>query len=121
MSGTRDPGVFLEDMIAAAAHLAAVSAAATDEELISEEGSLRGDVRYQLTVFGEAAKHVPPHVRARRPQIAWSRIAGLRDKIVHDYFGLEEALVVEVVRMEIPRDLPLLRAVLEEIEAEARG
>jgi uncharacterized protein with HEPN domain len=55
-----------------------------------------------LEVLGEAAKQIPPAVRERHPQVPWRRISGLRDVLVHAYFGLEEDTIWQIVSESIP-------------------
>jgi uncharacterized protein with HEPN domain len=59
-------------------------------------------VERSLSALGEAAKRVPEDVRARHASIPWRAISGLRDVLVHDYFGIDIAVVEQVVREEIP-------------------
>jgi uncharacterized protein with HEPN domain len=40
-------------------------------------------------VIGEAAKHIPDHIKNEHPEIAWKRMTGMRDKIIHEYFGID--------------------------------
>jgi predicted nucleotidyltransferase len=49
------------------------------------------DVREELreTIFGEAAKNVPDEIRAKYPSVRWKEIAGMRDKVIHLYFGVD--------------------------------
>ena len=63
-----------------------------------------------LEVLGEACKGVPGDVRARDEEIAWRRIAGLRDVLAHAYFGVDEDIVWNVVSAEVPALLPRLIA-----------
>lgn len=118
MSGRRDDGAFVADMVEACGHLVAVTSRVADGVLLDRAGSLYGDVLHQLAVLGEAAKHVPEHVRSRRPEVPWSRIAGLRDLIVHYYFGLHDDALVSIVRESVPQVMPLLRGLLDEVDAE---
>jgi uncharacterized protein with HEPN domain len=58
-----------------------------------------------LEVIGEAAKHVPPSVRENYPDVPWSGLARMRDKLIHGYFGVD----AEVVWQSLHEDLPPLR------------
>ena len=53
-----------------------------------------------LEIIGEAAKRVPEASRARAPHLPWREMAGMRDKLVHDYFGVDLELVWDVVAQE---------------------
>lgn len=74
---------------------------------------------FRFTVLGEAAKRVPEQVRSRNPGIPWAQAARLRDKIAHDYFGIDADVITQVVRHELPTLLPLLEALLAEEDARA--
>jgi uncharacterized protein with HEPN domain len=63
----------------------------------------------KLEIIGEAVKHLSEATTQRRPDIPWKRIAGMRDRLTHDYFGVDLALVWAAVE----RDVPLLRTVVE--------
>lgn len=55
-----------------------------------------------LEVIGEAVKNLSPALRARSPAIAWSRIAGMRDVLIHEYFGVDLQIVWSVVENRLP-------------------
>ena len=67
-----------------------------------------------LEIIGEAAKSLSETTRSRRPDIPWRQIAGMRDKLIHQYFGVNLELVWRTVEIEIPR---LKQAVEELIRA----
>jgi uncharacterized protein with HEPN domain len=118
VSGKRDYGSYLEDMVEASERIIMFSADAKDEELLLESSPLRGAILHNLVVLGEAAKHVPQSIADRRPEVPWGDIAGMRDWIVHNYFGIKGATILETVRSGVPAALPQLRSLLAEIDAE---
>lgn len=59
-------------------------------------------------IIGEATKNVPPAFRQRHPEIPWKKMAGMRDKMIHEYFGVDH----EVVWKTIQRDVPALKRVI---------
>jgi uncharacterized protein with HEPN domain len=74
-----------------------------------------------LEITGEAAKRLSQPLKEAHPDVSWKSIAGMRDKLIHDYFGIDLQLVWDVVE----RDLPLLNrkivALLDAIEKKWRG
>lgn len=115
MSGQRDVTVYLEDMVLACERILASTSGVSNGEMTDPGGVTRGHVLHHLTVLGEAAKHVPTEITASHPRIPWDEICRLRDRIVHYYFGLQDELIVLTVRESIPRDLPILRGILESV------
>lgn len=73
-----------------------------------------------LEIIGEAAKHIPEFVRSRYPDLHWRGMTGMRDKVIHGYFGVD----LEVVWRTVHEDLPPLRKgiqrILDDMEAEKK-
>ncbi len=63
----------------------------------------------QLEILGEATKRLSPALRSRYPDIPWKRMAGLRDVLIHDYFGVDLNMVWQIAQEYLPK----LRAEIE--------
>ena len=66
-----------------------------------------------LQVIGEATKKLSDALSAAHPDVPWREMAGMRDKIVHDYFGINYQVVWDVVQRDLPGVLLQIRAMLE--------
>jgi uncharacterized protein with HEPN domain len=64
-----------------------------------------------LEIIGEAAKNIPKSIRGRYQEIPWEDIVGMRNKVIHGYFGVD----IEVIWKTVQEDLPLLQATLARI------
>jgi len=71
-----------------------------------------------IGIIGEATKNIPVSVRKKYPQIQWREIAGMRDKIVHEYFGLNLKVIWRTVKEDIPTVKPLFEKLREDYRHE---
>jgi uncharacterized protein with HEPN domain len=69
-----------------------------------------------LEIIGEAVKKVPRKTRNQYPQVEWKKIAGLRDIIAHEYFGINTQILWEVISQKVPVLEKQIRAILDDIE-----
>jgi uncharacterized protein with HEPN domain len=69
--------------------------------------------RKALEIMGEAAKKIPASFRAKHPEVPWKQIAGMRDILVHEYFGVDLAEVWHTVTQDIPELKRLLDKIIE--------
>ena len=85
---------------------------------ISYEQFLRDDKTYDavirnLEVIGEAVKNIPEEIRTRYPEIEWRKMAGLRDIVAHEYFGVSDEIVWDVIQNKIPVLLEQVNQILK--------
>lgn len=80
-------------------------------EAFASQTLIQDAVIRNLQVLGEVAKRVSPALRTANPCVPWREAAGLRDVLVHDYFGVD----IELVWAVVLRDLPALEAALRSL------
>lgn len=68
-----------------------------------------------IEIMGEAAKNIPDSIRQKYPTIPWKEMAGMRDKVIHFYFGVDPEKVWLVVKKDIPKITPLIKKVIQEL------
>jgi uncharacterized protein with HEPN domain len=104
----RDPEVLVEDMVTAIRKIERYTDGMNQEQFRQDEKTADAVVR-NLEILGEAARQLPEDFVVRHPNVSWRQIAGLRNRIVHGYFGLDLEIIWQVIR----HDLPQLQAQLE--------
>lgn len=85
------------------------------ETFISDKKTFNAVVR-SIEVIGEATKSIPESVRSRYPDIPWKEMAGMRDKLIHFYFGVDREAVWLTVKERIPAIRPIFELILRDLE-----
>ncbi len=109
---TRQVELYVDDVCDAIVRITSYTANLSREEFMNDARTIDAVIR-NLEVLGEAAKHVPNEVRATFSEIDWKAIAGMRDILIHEYFGVDYDIVWDVVSTRIPmlvQAIPRLRA-----------
>jgi uncharacterized protein with HEPN domain len=108
-----EPLEYLRHIVAEADYLIEQTAAISKEDFLKNETLRRAFVR-SLEVIGEATKKLPDEFRARYPQVEWRAMAGMRDRLIHGYFGVDHDLVWEVATQKVPDLRIALRGILQD-------
>ncbi|MDI6793883.1 MAG: DUF86 domain-containing protein [bacterium] len=73
----------------------------------------------KFEIIGEAAKNVPEFIKEKYPHVAWKNMAGMRDRLIHGYFGIDYFLVWDTIKSDIPKIIYSTSQILEDIERES--
>ena len=102
---------YIADMIEFAEKVLAYTKDVDQDTLVADP--LRYDaVLRNLELIGEAATHIPGHVRAAHPDVPWRAIVGLRNRLAHGYLTISEHVVWTTIQEAVPSLVPSLREVL---------
>lgn len=85
-------------------------------EFLSDE-TLKRAVSRSLEIIGEATKKIPADVKYQWSGISWRQMAGMRDKLIHDYMGINYLIVWDVAKNIIPMLIPQIEEIIEAEEA----
>lgn len=108
-----EPRDYLRHILSETDYLIRTSEGVSAEAFIIDETLQRAFVR-SLEIIGEAAKKLPENLRRSHPQVAWSDMARMRDRLIHGYFGVDYELVWEVVNTKVPQLHSELQAILSD-------
>lgn len=104
---SRESGMYLDDMRTCCRKVLAYTQGMDRSSFLSDEKTFDAVIR-NLEVLGEAGKHVDAKTRRRYPDVDWRAICGLRDVLAHDYFGIDEDVLWDIVSVRIPELSQLL-------------
>lgn len=112
----RDPKLYLKDILEA---IEAIEnfIRGMDFETFKNDDMRASAVIRKFEIIGEATKNVPEDIKQKYSSIPWSDMAGMRDRLIHFYFGIKYELVWNTIKEEIPGIKPLVSKILENLEA----
>lgn len=97
----RDHRLYLDDISAAIKKIEKYSKGYNAQKLKNDDLVIDGIAR-NLEIIGEAAKNIPRAIKEKYPEIEWKKIAGLRDVLAHEYFGVDIEILWDIVKNKIP-------------------
>lgn len=97
----RDYKVYLEDILTAIGKIERYTKGLSLETFSRDEKTVDAVVR-NLEVVGEAVKKLPQAIRYEHSHVDWKKMAGLRDILIHEYFGIDETILWDIVENKLP-------------------
>ncbi len=108
-----DYRVYVQDILEAIKRIDEYIGKMTFEEFSKDKKTMDAVVR-NFAVIGEAAKNVPVSIKRKHPEIAWKRMSGMRDKVIHEYFGVDPHILWGTAKTDLPPTIHMLKALLTE-------
>ncbi|MEZ4828447.1 MAG: HepT-like ribonuclease domain-containing protein [Bacteroidia bacterium] len=105
---------YLRHILDETTYLLSSSESLSKEDFVEDENLKRAFTR-SIEIMGEASKNLSEEIRTMYPQINWRGMARMRDKLIHQYFGVDYDLVWEVVSRAVPEIHSDLKKIIEEI------
>ena len=109
----RQVKLYLTDIDDAISSILSYTRGMTDEQLAGDRKT-REAIILNFVVMGEAIKKIPPEITGRYPDIPWKEFAGMRDKLVHEYFRISPAIMWETIQHDLPPLSAVIRHLLQE-------
>ena len=106
----KDPIVFINHIFDSIKSIESFSKGLSKSEFFKDEIRQNAIIR-KLEIIGEATKNLNSEFRSKYPQVEWQKISGLRDKLIHDYFGINLERIWNIME----KDLPNLKITIQNI------
>ena len=102
----------LQDMLKAIDEVAALVSHPDFESFRKDRAAILASLTC-IHILGEASNHIPKEIKQKYPELPWSQIRGMRNRIAHEYFEIDESIVWTTCKIDFPKLRPLLVKVLD--------
>jgi len=112
----REYKLFLHDILTACIDIQDFTSGMNFDQFVQDRKTNSAVIR-QFEVIGEAVKNIPEWIKDKAPDIPWKDIAGMRDRLIHGYFGIDYNLVWETTVHNIPELYKNILIIIEDIDS----
>jgi uncharacterized protein with HEPN domain len=116
----RDSRLYLDDILDAIEKIEKYVNGLTFEEFSQDSKTVDAIVR-NFEIIGEATKHIPAETKEKHPRIPWKMMAGTRDKLIHEYFGVNLQVLWKAVKEDIPPLKRSIKQLLQKMDKELQS
>ena len=97
----KDPKIFFKHILNSIAAIEEYTKGISEDEFYSNRQIIDAVVR-NIEIIGEATKNLPKNIRANTPYIPWKKMAGMRNNLIHEYFGVDKQEVWNTAKQDLP-------------------
>lgn len=110
----RDYRDYIQDILDAIGDIESFVKGMEFNEFTRDRKTVNAVVR-SIEIIGEATKKIPKSLKDKYPDIPWKKMAGMRDKLIHEYFGIDLEILWKVAKDELPPLKPLIKKILNDL------